>query len=105
MGNMERVYLVLAFLFVGCLLLPFNSGCQHRKVSRGEQAGLTKVTDSTVSLAPDKAADTPNTKKTSPKIVFEKVLYDFGQVGPTTTHHGRFKFTNTGEGLLKIVEV
>ena len=102
---MERVYPVLAFLFVGCLLLPFHSGCQHRKVSRGEQAKLTKVSDSTASLAPDKTADTPKTKKASPKIVFEKVVYDFGQVGPTTRHNGRFRFTNTGEGLLKIAEV
>jgi hypothetical protein len=40
-----------------------------------------------------------------PKIKFEKLVYDFGEVGPSAKNEGQFKFTNTGDGLLKITKV
>jgi hypothetical protein len=43
--------------------------------------------------------------KPSPRITFEKSVYDFGEVGPTRKNTGRIKFTNTGEALLKITKV
>lgn len=92
---MRRIYLVLVILFVGCVL-PFHIGCQHRKVSSGEHDMLSVKPAPSVALKPAKA---------SPKITFEKIVYDFGRVGPKTKHHGEFKFTNTGERLLKISEV
>ena len=61
-----------------CLVLLLQIGCQ-------EQA---KITDSLV-----------------PEIKFEKLVYDFGEVGPSTKQKGEFKFTNVGEGLLKITKV
>jgi hypothetical protein len=42
---------------------------------------------------------------TPPKIDFESLVYDFGEVGPSTKNEGQFKFTNTGEGLLEITKV
>ena len=45
------------------------------------------------------------TGKGSPKITFESLVYDFGEVGPSAKNEGQFKFTNTGEGLLKITKV
>ena len=45
------------------------------------------------------------TGKGSPKITFESLAYDFGEVGPSAKNEGQFKFTNTGEGLLKITKV
>ncbi len=60
------------------LVLFLQIGCQ-------EQA---KITDSLV-----------------PEIKFEKMIYDFGEVGPSTKQTGEFKFTNVGEGLLKITKV
>ncbi|MDH5203928.1 MAG: DUF1573 domain-containing protein [Nitrospirota bacterium] len=41
----------------------------------------------------------------APKITFEKVVHDFGEVGPEKSKTTDFKFTNTGFGLLKIKEV
>ena len=40
-----------------------------------------------------------------PKIEFESMVYDFGKVGPSEKLNGEFKFTNTGDGLLKITKV
>lgn len=41
----------------------------------------------------------------APGIVFEKVTHNFGDVGPGTNHLCEFRFTNTGNGVLKIGEV
>jgi hypothetical protein len=41
----------------------------------------------------------------APKIAFDKVVHDFGEVGAGKKYTGEFKFTNTGDGLLKITEV
>ena len=45
------------------------------------------------------------TDEAQPVIKFEKLVYDFGEVGPSAKHTGQFKFTNAGEGLLKITKV
>jgi hypothetical protein len=47
----------------------------------------------------------PEFKKSLPKITFEKVVHDFGEVGPNTKNTGEFKFTNTGDALLKITKL
>ncbi len=39
------------------------------------------------------------------KIKFEKVVHDFGEVGPGTTNVCSFKFSNTGDAPLKITKV
>lgn len=45
------------------------------------------------------------TGKSLPEIKFEKLVYDFGEVGPSAKQTGQFKFTNAGETLLKITKV
>jgi len=40
-----------------------------------------------------------------PEIKFEKMICDFGEVGPKTKNTGELKFTNVGEGLLEITKV
>jgi hypothetical protein len=44
-------------------------------------------------------------KTAGPKIEFESMVYDFGKVGPGQKLNGEFKFTNTGDGPLKITKV
>lgn len=46
----------------------------------------------------------PSSLKTA-KITFEKVIHDFGIIGPETQNLCEFKFKNTGDGVLKIEEV
>jgi hypothetical protein len=76
----NRLILVLGAAFI----LLIQTGCQ-RQATEGQA-----VTD----------ADRPG-----PKITFEKVVHDFGEVGPRTNKTCEFKFTNTGDSLLKIPKV
>ena len=45
------------------------------------------------------------TAENAPTIKFESLVYDFGDVGPSSKNTGEFKFTNTGKGLLEITKV
>jgi len=44
-------------------------------------------------------------KSDVPRITFDKEVHDFGEIGPGTNHSCEFKFTNTGNTLLKITRV
>ncbi len=44
-------------------------------------------------------------EKAEPRIKFEETYHNFGDVGPGTTNVCEFKFTNTGDSLLKITKV
>ena len=77
---MKRKSVVLTFLAAGCLLL-LPAGC-------GERGSLTT-----------------GSKGPSPEITFDKLAYDFGEVGVNTKRTNDIPFTNTGEALLKIADV
>ena len=89
--------LTLTVLVVGCVLL-LQAGCEEEAMAPRE-------------LSPDWfkqqtwAAITPRAAKAVPGIRFEKVTHNFGDVGPGTNHLCEFRFTNTGDGVLKIGEV
>jgi Protein of unknown function (DUF1573) len=70
------------------LTLAFQAGCEQQ----------AKVTEE-----PAPAAAKPS--KSGPRIEFESTVYDFGRVGPGQKLAGEFKFTNTGDTLLKITKV
>lgn len=78
--NMKRKSVVLSLLATGCLLL-LPVGC-------GEKGRLTT-----------------GSKSPSPKITFDKLSYDFGEMGVSTKRTEEIKFTNKGEGVLKITDV
>ncbi len=82
---MKRTCFILA-LFLGGLTLLASTGCQE-PTTRESTAVVTK------------ASGPP------PKITFEKIVLDFGEVGPNVQNTGEIKFTNTGEGPLKITKV
>jgi len=89
--------LTLIILAVGFVLL-LQAGCEEEAMAPRE-------------LSPDWfkqqtwAAMTPRVAKAVPRIRFEKVTHNFGDVGPGTNHLCEFRFTNTGDGVLKIGEV
>lgn len=88
---MTRNYLIL--LFVGSLLL-LQFGCQEQNMPTEK---ITIEQEAEAELTSGESA---------PIITFEKTVADFGQVGITSSQKvAEFKFTNTGEGLLKIKEV
>jgi len=90
---MKEKCLVCAILAATCILLPL-AGCQEQAKSAKEPGGALREV---------KGAPEPNGP--APKITFEKIVCDFGEVGPNTDNKGQIKFTNTGEALLKITKV
>lgn len=89
--------LTLTVLVVGCVLL-LQAGCEEEAMAPRE-------------LSPDWfkqqtwTAMTPRAAKAVPRIRFEKVTHNFGDVGPGTNHLCEFRFTNSGNGVLKIGQV
>jgi len=90
-----------------CLLL--QAGCEEetmaprqelsadwfRQFNRVQQSGRPTTT----------TRSTARTRRNAPVIEFEKVVHDFGNVGPGTNNLCEFQFTNTGNGTLKIGEI
>lgn len=81
-----------------CLALFLQFGCQ-------KQGDLPPIAPIEPNEPTEKVEAAHDPNKPSPKITFEKVVHDFGEVAPNTNNDGEFKFTNTGEGLLKITKV
>jgi len=85
--------LILSVFVVSCVLL-LQLGCQGQAGTSPEsKTGSTK------------AESTAEVSEAAPEIAFEKVVHDFGEIGPVTKNVCEFKFTNTGQGLLKITKV
>ena len=92
---------IICVICVCVLLLQF--GCQeHAKLA--EKPGAAR--DTGVVASPQKAKPVPQSDKSAPKITFEKTVYDFGQIGTAAKKKvAEFKFTNTGDDLLRITGV
>ncbi len=99
---------VLICLFVGCAFL-LQAGCQQQSKSAKEpavesteepRATLISAKEPTKEVKkPAKEVEVaPEPKGPPPKITFEKVLHNFGEVSPNKVNTGEIKFTNTGEG-------
>ncbi len=94
--------LILVFFIINSILL-LQMGCQEQaKVPTEPEAAIAAPQEVTGS---EKAEAKQETIKIGPKITFEDVVYDFGEIGPGTKQSGKFKFTNTGDSLLKITNV
>jgi hypothetical protein len=104
---MEGKYIVFVCLIVSCALL-LQAGCQEQTKVAEEPETLVKE-PSTIRVEPneplEKAETAAEPNGLSPKITFEKVVHDFGRVGPRAKKTGEIKFTNTGDSLLKITKV
>jgi len=90
---MKRKCLVLALLLISCVLF-LQTGCQNQAKPANEALTAQKKFEA--------AAESD---KSLPKITFENLAYDFGDVGPNRKNTGQIKFTNTGKALLVITKV
>lgn len=100
---MNRNCLILAAFVVGCLLL-LQVGCQE-ELKAPEESKTVLSAPNEPAIGPVKTKTVPEANEPGPKITFEKVVHDFGEIGPGTNNSCEFKFTNTGDGLLKNVRV
>ncbi len=109
---MKRNCLILAAFVVGCLLL-LQAGCQEEAKAPEESKTVLPspneavIRPKIVKTTPDAGKPSPSEGrgKPGPKITFEKVIHDFGEIGPKSSNSCEFKFTNTGDGLLKIGKI
>jgi len=96
-----RFNCLILTVFAGCILL-LQTGCQEAvKQSAGEGLGTRQEA---VEL-PQAGLAEPQVDEGLPDITFEKLVHDFGEIGPKTRNVCEFKFTNTGDGLLKIGKI
>lgn len=79
-----------------CCVLVLVIGCQ-------EQAGTGKVSQGLPERV--KAPEVNEAAIGGPRITFDKVVDDFGEVGPGTRKTGEFKITNSGDKALEITRV
>jgi hypothetical protein len=99
----SRGYLVLTAIVMSFTLL-LQVGCQ-------EQAQVVRhrrkpVVQEELETPPEQAAPTQEKRPSAgPRVTFENVVYDFGEVGPGTKKTGEFRFVNTGNSVLKITEI
>ena len=90
-----------------CLLL--QAGCEEETMAPRQELSadwfrqFNQIQQSGRPTTPTRSPT--RSQKTSPKIEFEKVVYDFGNVGPGTNNLCEFKFTNVGNSTLKIGEI
>jgi len=94
---MKPNQLTLIVLVVGCFLL-LQAGCE-------EEAMAPRELSSDWFRQQTSAAMTPRLAESLSRITFEKVTHDFGDVGPGTNHFCEFRFTNTGDSVLRIGQV
>ncbi|HUU16432.1 MAG TPA: DUF1573 domain-containing protein [Sedimentisphaerales bacterium] len=110
---MKRNHIILT-LVVGSVLL-FQLGCQEQAAQVEKPTPAASLLRSKTAGAPEPAVvGTPQKAEAAPagldtaapKITFENIVYDFGKIGLGAGKKvAEFKFTNTGEGLLKIEKV
>ena len=97
--------MILTVFVVGSVLfLPID--CQGQALVAEESKPV--LTESKPAVVQEKAKTAPEADKPAKpasKITFEKVVHDFGEVGSGTNNVCEFKFTNTGDSLLKITKV
>ena len=90
------IALVIAFV------LFLQIGCQEQAKTTEQPTAVLAKPETT---GREEAETALQAGQPVPEITFEKVLHDFGEVPPRKKQVGEFKFTNTGNGLLKIAEV
>ncbi len=117
---MEHKYFTSIGLVVGCVLL-LQAGCEKHAVSPEKPVTASVMPERThltpkaspaardpakvPTVAPEKAETPPDSNEQTPEIMFENLLYDFGEIEPRSKFMGEFKFKNTGDGPLKITKI
>lgn len=98
---------VLTILLMSCVLF-LQAGCEEEAMtprSLNPNWFKQQTWAAINQQAPQRAITGAPTVTAAPRIAFEKVTHNFGDVGPGTNHVCEFRFTNTGNGILKINEV
>lgn len=107
----KRYFLCVSRLLPLCVgFLVFQCGCQEE--ASGTKGPVTGPEPQKIAATakPAEVADLTDQAPVlqvadGPRIVLEKVLYDFGEIGPGTKQSAKFRFKNAGTTPLKITLV
>ena len=88
-----------------CLLL--QAGCEEENMAPRQELSADWFQQFNQIQRSSSPITTPRSRfqRRAPKIEFEKLEHDFGSVGPATNNLCEFRFTNAGNGTLKIGEI
>ncbi len=104
---MKRNQSVLGFALLS-LIFSLVIGYQQQSAI-AQSANKTVESPAKANQAPEPIRISPDTQldanQPAPKISFEKTVCDLGDVGRGTKNTCEFKFTNTGQALLKIGKI
>ncbi len=96
-------------VLVLCYILLLQAGCEEQTMTQQElspdwftQQSWPTQQQPRPTMAPQRMQ---RTRRMEPRIVFEKLTHNFGEVGPGTNHLYEFRFTNAGNTTLKIGQV
>jgi len=94
----------ILMVFIASLLLFLQLGCDQDQ-NPPDKSNLP-TQQATPAIAPAEAEVVePVVDSKAPKIKFEKIVHNFGKVGPGTRHSCNFNFKNTGDGILRIGKI
>ena len=109
---MKAKFWILTICTVSVLF--FQTGCQEKEKQVSHETLATEGTDEVIVPKPEvveqdvatrEVAIQEATAKKGPTLTFKSSIYDFGIIGPSTKNTAGFKFTNTGDEVLKITEI
>ena len=92
------------------LILAFCAGCDKdasvsKETVQGPSGGPFVQSTSQAAPADSGVQNEQEATSANPRIAFEKIEFDFGEVEAGEKVEHVFRFRNTGEGLLKIEKV
>jgi hypothetical protein len=88
----------ILMLFVICCFVLFETVVFSQKSDDSTKRDIQNTSST-------KATRGGSEKKSGPTITFESTVQDLGEIGPSSRKSGEFKFTNTGDDVLKIQKV
>ncbi len=97
---MKQQYITFVLLLAGGMLL-LQTGCQ-KPAQTPEGSTISPAKEG---KKPAKVGAAPKPGEPVPKITFESMVCDFGEVGLNKDTINEVKFTNTGDAVLKISKV
>lgn len=97
--------LISTILIVCCALLV-NAGCEEETATQQQlDPRWFQQFQVPEQQQPTRPTIAHNVNRPEPRITFDEVVHDFGNVSPLTDSLCEFRFTNTGDGMLRIAQV
>ena len=94
----------ILMVFIVSLLLFLQLGCDPEQELTDKSNLSTQQTTPAIAPAKAEVVETIVDSK-KPKIKFEKVIHNFGKIGPGTRNSCNFNFKNIGDGVLRIGKI